>query len=566
LAKPPKQRYDVGLMEAFPMKSTRTLFAILFSFTLTQAALKSADKTHVILTNENNAKITVDPGFHFNLEAPTFFLNNKIKSGPANASPEFLEFKWSGSLSDDAKIQYYVCDDAKTVCEPHIEILTNKKALLSKPESTKTALKSAEPLLDHEGFIQNDLDFAFRQAKRKSNLVLIDFTASWCPACIRLIHESFNTETFKTAALPYTLVKIDVDLETHHALLEKYSIRAFPTLVITNDAGVELDRILDFLPPAPLAKRLTEISTNRSFSIQKLKLKAKKGDKQAALFLAKNAYRAQQHQECLNWFRQTAEKPFEYYSCLVSQSENFTVSDKIETLKVSINALPNSYYAIDWRMRLANLFTETNKAVDAQRTAAELEKLIVEWLKSPEKIQQAYEKNELMELANLVIPELHYSLGDTYVLLGKTAESNKQYELAIEKTLNLKPSIDNPTIIIYLVHYLKKTHPLDESIGWLQKLAKAYPDDFTYLQRQASILAEAKQFEKALSIGQRAFKLSYGTNQLKTGLLLANIKKNLNQNQEAKALLKDLIESKSAQAKSNKHHVDRLKKALIEIN
>ncbi len=131
--------------------------------------------------------------------------------------------------------------------------------------------------------------------------------------------------------------------------------------------------------------------------------------------------------------------------------------------------------------------------------------------------------------------------------------------------MELKPSIDNPTLIIYLVHYLKRTRPPEEALAWLRKLENAYPKEFTYVQRQASLLAEARDFTNALPLAERAFTLSYGTNKLKTGLLLAKIKKELKQIKEAKALLQELKISKSAQLSGNKSQLEKIQKAINEL-
>jgi predicted Zn-dependent protease len=131
--------------------------------------------------------------------------------------------------------------------------------------------------------------------------------------------------------------------------------------------------------------------------------------------------------------------------------------------------------------------------------------------------------------------------------------------------MELKPSSENPTIIIYLVHYLKKTRPQAEALAWLEKLVKAYPKDFTYRQRQASLLFEAKEFKSALPVAEQAFELSYGTNRLKTGMLLAKIHKELSQKTTAVQVLQSLEASEAARLAGNKHHLEKIQKALKEL-
>jgi hypothetical protein len=96
-------------------------------------------------------------------------------------------------------------------------------------------------------------------------------------------------------------------------------------------------------------------------------------------------------------------------------------------------------------------------------------------------------------------------------------------------------------------------------------LEKAYPKEYTYLQRQVSTLVEIKDFSKALPIAERSYKLSYGRNKLSTGLQLAAVKKELNQKENAKRLLKELQTSSIAQMKNNNSYREKIQKALQEL-
>ncbi len=174
------------------------------------AALKSEGKTHLTVNRqEATALITVDSGFHFNIQAPTFLETNKIKQTPATLTEMQLSFKWKGDLAKDANFNYYVCDDAKTVCEPHSDSPFN--TALKNEIQTSKKLSSSSVTLDKDGFILNNFDAALNIAQKKNLPILIDFTASWCLACIRLVHETFNTSKFKKAATKFILIKIDVD-------------------------------------------------------------------------------------------------------------------------------------------------------------------------------------------------------------------------------------------------------------------------------------------------------------------------------------------------------------------
>lgn len=537
----------------------------MFITTTSFGALKSEGKTKLTLNaKESKAQITVEEGFHFNIQAPTFLEKNNEKQKPSLLTEKKLEFKWIGPIKNGSKINYYVCDDAKTVCEPHTDLLSENQSESVKAFSPKPP--PATLIKDKDGFILNNLDAALTEAQRKKQLLLIDFTASWCPPCIRLTHETFNTSKFKKFSSQITLVKIDVDQEENQSLLEKYSIHAFPSLVIINNQGIEMDRILDFIPVDPLVQKLSSLIHSKSPSIQELNQKALHGDKSAALKMAKNAFLSLQMKECIEWYQRAEQKPIEYYMCLIAQAEEASAEDQIATYKKSIEAFPHAFYSIEWRLELAKLILkDKTKETEYQNLLSEAEKNIQKWLDSTQLINASYKNNELLELKDLVIPELYYYWGTILETKNLKVESAKKFNLAVQKTMELKPTVEKPTIIIYLVRYLKKINQTENALQWLQKLEKVYPNEYTYLQRQATALTEINDYNRALPIAERAYQLSYGRNKLSTGLQLATIKKELHQKDKAKTLLKELQTSSIVQMKNNSKYLEKINKALKEM-
>src|ERR1700733_5558822 len=102
---------------------------------------------------------------------------------------------------------------------------------------------------------------AEEQAKKEGKLVLMDFTGSdWCPFCIKLHDEVFSKPEFAEYAKK-NLVLVQVDFphkkeqtkelkEANHALLEKYKIEGYPTIIVLNGQGKKVGE-LDYEPGGP---------------------------------------------------------------------------------------------------------------------------------------------------------------------------------------------------------------------------------------------------------------------------------------------------------------------------
>jgi thioredoxin-related protein len=94
---------------------------------------------------------------------------------------------------------------------------------------------------------------AVERAKREKKVLLLDFNGSdWCPPCIALKKQVFETEEFKKFAAE-KLVLVDVDFprrkklpkevaEANEKLAEKFKVESFPTVLLVDTNGKVLHR------------------------------------------------------------------------------------------------------------------------------------------------------------------------------------------------------------------------------------------------------------------------------------------------------------------------------------
>jgi thioredoxin-like negative regulator of GroEL len=109
--------------------------------------------------------------------------------------------------------------------------------------------EKAEKAVPSVGEIQfiTDYDQALATARQKDQSILIDFYTDWCKWCKHLDSVTYTDSTVIQMSNNIIFAKINAEVDT--ALVEQYSIQGYPTLVLTESDGNEIDRIGGFLPP-----------------------------------------------------------------------------------------------------------------------------------------------------------------------------------------------------------------------------------------------------------------------------------------------------------------------------
>lgn len=103
-------------------------------------------------------------------------------------------------------------------------------------------------MISRAGLWTDDFDKALTQAKESGKYMLVDFSGSdWCGWCKKLDKEVFSKKEFKDYA-EQNLVCVLIDFprqkpqsnkekEANNALLEKYGVRGFPTILLFSPQG-----------------------------------------------------------------------------------------------------------------------------------------------------------------------------------------------------------------------------------------------------------------------------------------------------------------------------------------
>jgi thiol-disulfide isomerase/thioredoxin len=85
----------------------------------------------------------------------------------------------------------------------------------------------------------------FKNAKKENKMVFIDFYTTWCGPCKLFENEIANNSIFKNFVLSnFITTKINAEIEENKTIVKKYGLTGYPTFIIANSNGDEIDRIV----------------------------------------------------------------------------------------------------------------------------------------------------------------------------------------------------------------------------------------------------------------------------------------------------------------------------------
>lgn len=166
-------------------------------------------------------------------------------TGPGSSLADGVPFLREGDALAGV-IEVGICEDQSGTCVP--QRLAFAGALAGRRGSDQPLVTRPAPRSRDGDAVAHasSLDAALELAARDGHRVLLDFTAVWCPPCnllaAEVLHDPADAELFDDIIL----VEVDVDDFDSWPVKDRYEVGGYPTLVLVDATGGELDRLVGY--------------------------------------------------------------------------------------------------------------------------------------------------------------------------------------------------------------------------------------------------------------------------------------------------------------------------------
>lgn len=382
--------------------------------------------------------------------------------------------------------------------------------------------------------------------KSKKPFILVDFSATWCPACLKLEHDVLQTEEFKTKYEQFIYLKIDHDWDGSKEFFVKYHVKDMPTLIIINHKGEELERIHGFTSNQDFVAKLDQFLSSDKKTLVALEKKAKSGDAVSADKSGLMAYNSLDYEKAIKFWNKTKD----YLEELQLAKINLQLTKKpinqsalIAELEKYISTYPDALDVPFMMSKLLSQFDEAKEKEKINKVANELQKTLNILVKLKELPQSGKTKNAARDESMIEKSEL-YALKaklQKYFILLDPKKKNEYSTLELETWGNavdearkeLRSSKDFGRRIT-LASLLGQAGRASEADKELWQLQKENPKEYHYPYRRAMIAFQNKNYILAEAQARDALKLAKGPHYTYSAALLAEILESIGKFAEAK--------------------------------
>lgn len=544
------------------------IFSLINLILVTNSFARLTDDQDIVKVVGATIEVSTKPGFHLNAEAPANVTYDDLKAiyKPLPKTEKLFVFQIPGKVKQ-AKLSFYVCDDKKTACEQHqeeVHVNSDKAQSEIGAKDLSLAMK------------KDKVDVSSAKTKLSTNEdkpTLLIFSAPWCPACIRMQTEVYPQKAVQNQFKKIQVQKLNNDLPENYELVEKYRVRAIPTLILVNQQGEEIYRWLDFQPADQFSKDL-ESKIKSSVGIAELEKKANLGDHAAISQMGMNAFNTMNCEQAIKWLSQSKKIVDLNYklSSEVSCAEDRDLSDQknlteyLNTLQkaitMSLSQLDQYRWTTDWIEKLKEKGTLSEQAKDKAKITLEN---FSQLLKNNERLAEAFSESTFGEVGRFAKEEVLLMKARLYGALDFASQKEDAFKQVVAMVNKNKLSTGKPGEMLLAIAYLREANEKKTVEKLYQQLLAKYPATYVYHEKYGRYLLKEKNLQPALEQSETALKFPEG-NEPQLYLLKARILNEMNSKKSALNVLDQaLAYEKISHPKYKKTvaSIEKLKKDLI---
>ena len=503
-----------------------TSIIFILTFLISNSLVAQTKSQNALTTSLKNRTFsaTLKEGYHFNDKAPNSVTTSLKKLAqeivPAKLAARQIKFQLPKEF-ESASAALYVCDDAITYCETHH--LSLKGPLQKNTGSTE--LKKNGPI-DKAGFIEGDLQKALKLAKLKNQLVLIDFSARWCPGCVRYEKEVFTDPRFKKLTKNIVKLKIDVDQFQNFSLSEKYKISGIPAFVVINAKEEEVGRLLDFQTIAFLSNFFKTLQSDPTTDLER----------------GQRLYAGGKFTESISYLEKVTPPPPELIGArVISAQENFnkdanTKAFYTDVLRKALKQETDSTRSLTWRAELLRLID--SKSPEGKTLTEEGLKLAADLLNNPDALKAAIKNDMLGEFTGfekLLVAQYKADLIEASQAPPESVLKAWKEAAQVGAEYKIPGSLTGPSLRYLLILSQAKLWP--EAEAQAKKILKFDPSNTDIQRRRLKFLLAQNNFSEAQNLGEKLIPTAEGRLQFAIAESLAKAYIGLGKKESAKRLL-----------------------------
>lgn len=510
-------------------------------------------------------------GIHVNLEAPgTLTSGTGAVSFKAGTATWFLTAVPAEGTAFSARV--FLCDDAKTWCKPIQAAFSWQKGQLvasldsassaalsvpavpsAAPVASPAAPTSAEPAAVHAvhypGAIQQDAEKAFQQARTEGKLVFIDFYGIWCPPCQMLMSEGMLSPEGRALLDKMVVLQLDADSQASWALKSRYQVTGYPTILVTNAAGVELGRMLGFSDREGFVSWLARTSgTGKPMSEWIARRNSGDRGPETLLGLARALSAMGLDEETVPLYQEAlpalkGEELVEARSAVLLGLARRGNPLEAEAQAVALSKLTPVPASVPMTLGQAADLLKDNKGKGAAKASERVVALAIQTARAvandATRSAQARSDGEL-------------ALGLSLRFNKDEAGAKAAFSRGADLLLGLEKGLTGTGAARYdgfrgqahaLLDLLEEAGRDAEADVWYLAFTAAYPQEFSYHYTYCTYLVKMNRLIDARREAEAALKYSYGDNRLRAVLKLSKVMVAQGDKAGATALLKDAIAS-----------------------